>query len=113
MAGRSFLVLGIAAAAMGLPWTTALAHWGAPHWGWGIGPWMLGDWGVWGWFHFIAGSAIRILFIVGLIFALCWLVRAARGDKGASRAMEILKERYARGEIAKEEFERMRRDLLA
>jgi putative membrane protein len=30
---------------------------------------------------------------------------------GSNRALEILKERYARGEITKEQYEEMRRDL--
>jgi putative membrane protein len=39
-------------------------------------------------------------------------VREMASTKGeGSRAMEILKERYARGEITREQYEQMRRDL--
>ena len=32
---------------------------------------------------------------------------------GSSRALEILRERYARGEITKEQFDAMRQDILS
>jgi putative membrane protein len=44
-------------------------------------------------------------------------IQSTKGEKDAvqrgSRALDILKERYARGEINKEQFEEMRRDLLS
>ena len=56
------------------------------------------------------------LLIGGIIVLIASLVRqgpAAEPPRGGrdSRAMEILRERYARGEITQEEFERMR-DIL-
>lgn len=113
MAGTGLLLLGVAAAATAFPLKGVLAHWGGPHWWWGTWPWMSGDWGVWGWIHFLAGIGIKVLFIVALIAALRWLLKAGKRGKGASMALEILKERYARGELSKEDFERMRRDILA
>ena len=53
--------------------------------------------------------------IVGIIFLIRWVVistgtggRAARSEESA---LEILKRRYARGEINKEEFEEKKRDI--
>jgi putative membrane protein len=36
---------------------------------------------------------------------------AGSGSSGEETSLEILEKRYARGEITKEEFERMKRDL--
>jgi len=56
------------------------------------------------------------LLIVGVIVLLRWLAtgpgRRAPPSGGAS-ALEILAQRYARGEIDREEFEQKRRDLGA
>jgi len=49
---------------------------------------------------------------VGVVLVVKWLM----GQGGASRedsALDILKKRYARGEINKQEFEERKRDLLA
>ena len=44
-----------------------------------------------------------------------WLIQSTRSEKseagGGRRALEILEERYARGEIDKAEFEEKRKDL--
>ena len=81
---------------------------------WQMGPDMMGGWGM-GWFGGIFMIVFWILILVGLVFAIRWLVQATgkKGDSGprGSRAMEILKERYARGEIDKAQFEAMKRDL--
>lgn len=56
-----------------------------------------------------------ILILVGLVFFIKWLIqntgRGQTGDAGGNRALESLKERYARGEIDKAEFETMNTDL--
>ena len=81
---------------------------------WGMGPGMMGGWGM-GWFGGIFMILFWALIIIALVFFIRWLVRTSdnRADKGMSqsRALEILKERYARGEIDTEEFEQ-RRHLL-
>lgn len=111
MAGKGFLVLGMAAAAAALLFTNAFSHWGAHYW-WGPGPWPFGGWGLWGWIHPIAGIGLWVLVLMAVMLALRWLLRGAKGrDRGTSAALEIAKERYARGEISREEFERMRVDL--
>jgi len=95
------------------PITTAFAQQGRYD-GWGMGPGMTGGWGM-GWFGGIFMVVFWITILVGLVFVIKWLAQATskKGDAGqrGSRAIDILKERYARGEIDKAQFEAMKRDL--
>ncbi len=56
---------------------------------------------------------MMILFLGATIFLVMWGVRqlTGRDQSSGKRAMEILEERYARGEITDKEFESMRRTL--
>lgn len=68
-------------------------------------------WGFAG-FHMVG----YVLLIVLLVLAVAWFLGRAvtQGGAGATSqksALDILKERYARGEIGKEEFEQKKRDL--
>ena len=83
--------------------------------GWGHGPGMMG-WGFGvGWFGFVMMAVFGAVIIVAIIFLIRWLVVSSRtgshGQKPEETALEILKKRYARGEINREEFEEKRRDL--
>lgn len=67
-------------------------------------------------FHMFGfGAFINIIFWLVLIFLIVAIVRR-REDRGESSnnhsSMDILKERYAKGEINKEQFESMKRDLM-
>ena len=69
------------------------------HWGFGFGHWFFG-----------------ILFWIVVLLILVGLVRViggfgSRGCRRHKTPLEILEERYARGEIEQEEFERRKRDL--
>jgi len=90
--------------------TAALAQWGDNR-GWHMGPGMMGGWGM-GWFGGIFMMIFWVLVLVGLVFLIKWLVQTTnrvKSDAGnGNRALEILKERYARGEIDTAEFETMR-----
>jgi putative membrane protein len=95
-------------------WTRAHAQAGRYR-GWQMGPEMMYGWGM-GWFGGIFSLIFWILIIVGLVFLIRWLIHASKGHPAAqlqngSRALEILRERYARGEIDKQEFEEKKRDL--
>ena len=73
--------------------------------------------GTWGWGHMVVGGLMMLLFwaaVIALIVLIVrWLSGAPRGQRAPSRsALEILEERFARGEIEREEFEEKRR-LLA
>ena len=87
--------------------------------GWACGPSMMG-WGTGG-YGMILGPLIMILVLAMIISAIVLLVRWLGGSWHAAgpprhgppahTALDILKERYARGEIDKEEFEEHRRVL--
>lgn len=67
-----------------------------------------------GWMGF--GGGFMWLFWILLIVIIVWAVKAVAGGGSTSPTheespMEILKKRYARGEIDEEEFERRRKEL--
>ena len=87
-------------------------------------PWMHGF--GFGWGGMIFGGLLTLLFW-GVIIALIVLAVRALSRSGSGQAtpsasapgqardqaLEILRERYARGEISKDEFNSMRQDLTA
>lgn len=70
-------------------------------WHWGYDAWWMG--------------LSMILFWVGVIAVAIWAIRAAdrrsSRDPSVRRALDVLEERYARGEIDDEEFERRKATL--
>lgn len=96
-------------------YSDALAHWGGRR-GWHSGPEMMGGWGF-GWVGMISMLIFWILVIVGLVLLIRLLIQKTRKQaeviSGGSSALDILKDRYARGEIEKEEFEEKKKDLMS
>lgn len=85
---------------------------------WGYGPMAMGGFG------FGFGWILQILFLILIVWGIISLFRYGRymggcgpmrdpGHKhdGNGNAIEILRSRYAKGEITKEEFEKMKKDL--
>ena len=93
-------------------WFAPAAAWAQERtyeWGWGMHP-MWGLWGVWG----IAMMLMMLVFwgvvIAGIVLGIRWLIGQGR-DGRSDTALDILRQRYARGEINKEEFDAKKRDL--
>ena len=78
-------------------------------WGWGWHP-MWEMWGAWGLGMMLFMLLFWILVIVGLVLGIRWLATQGRESR-SDTALEILRQRYARGEINKEEFDAKKRDL--
>ena len=83
-----------------------------------MGPWMMGGWnGSWGW---TGGGAISMiifwaLLIGGVVVLVKWIADSGaagyRLPRSEESAQEILKRRYAAGEITKAEFDQARTDI--
>lgn len=54
-----------------------------------------------------------ILIIVAVIVFVRWLQKSEYGHTHSEKAVDILKERYAKGEIDKREFEEKKKDLTS
>lgn len=81
-----------------------MMHWG-PH---------VSGWGGWTWWG-LGSLLLTLLFVAGVVLLVVLLARSSRGtgqpSAGDDRALEILRERFARGEITPEQFDEMRRIL--
>ncbi len=79
---------------------------------------MMNDWGSGGWgmgFGFLFMLLFWGLVIVGIVALFRWSMvqKTPTGKPHGKSPLEILQERYARGEIEHDEFEQKKRDLEA
>jgi len=77
--------------------------------------WMMSGWGMgYGFFGWLMMLLFLILIIGAVVLGARWLMN--EGKQEVSRKdetpLDILKKRYASGEIDKEEFETIKRDLM-
>ena len=77
------------------------------------GPWAGGGFGIFGMIFMLV---FWVLIIAGIVLVVRWLFEQGRSGGAPSSsgesALDILKKRYARGEIGKEEFDAKKKDLL-
>ena len=70
-----------------------------------------------GWLAMILGVVIHIAFSVMVVLATIWLFRSlfrgAEQYSGDRKAEIILKQRYAKGEISIEDYQRMKKELAS
>lgn len=80
-------------------------------WNGGMGPgWMWGRPGIW----MVIGMLSWVLLIVGVVLLVIWAVlrfTTGRTGKVEESALDILKKRYARGEIGREEYEEKKKAI--
>ena len=82
-----------------------------PHWG------MMGGWG-YGYGNGLAHMIIWVVILIAIIIGIVWLVRllSAKDDRVLPRrraGLDVLEERYARGEINREEYLQKKQDMSA
>jgi putative membrane protein len=82
----------------------------AYEWGWGMHHPMWGLWGIWGFAMMVMMFVFWGVVIAGIVIGMRWFARQGRESK-SDAALEILRQRYARGDINKEEFDARKRDL--
>ena len=65
-----------------------------------------------GWWM-VFGVVLMILFWAGVIWLVVWGIRrmSSHGTGSGQTPLDIAKQRYARGEITKEQFEQIKKDL--
>jgi len=77
--------------------------------------WMMSGWGMgYGLFGWLMMFLFWILIIAAVVLGVRWFIDQGKlkGSSVEETPLDILKKRYASGEINKEEFETMRRGLM-
>ncbi len=72
------------------------------------------NWGTYGWgmgFGWIFMIIFWVMVILGVVYLVQVVVKGGKSMERKETPLDILKKRYAKGEITKEEFERMKDDL--
>lgn len=74
---------------------------------------MFHDFWTWGGYGMVFTMVFWVAVIIGLVFLIKWVVEQSRRPNvfEEESALDILKKRYARGEIEREEFEQKKKDL--
>lgn len=77
-----------------------MMHWGDYAWGWGMG------------FGWLFMTIFWVLVVLGIVYLVRTLAAKEKSGPAEELPLDILKRRYAKGEISKEEYDRIKDDLL-
>jgi putative membrane protein len=106
MRDRNLLVLVAVLAVLGLSFSVVWLR--VEGMGFHMGPWM--EYGEWWWAWWMPLGMVIFFVVIGV--GLYLLIRGFEiRESKADRALEIARERYARGEITAEEFEKIKKSL--
>ncbi|QKY21860.1 SHOCT domain-containing protein (plasmid) [Halolamina sp. CBA1230] len=115
---RSLGLIVVGALALAVVAGMALTHAAVPDammWGWHEGMWNDGHmagWGVRSWGMMLFGLLWMALLVALPVYLVYWLATRSQSDGSTEdSALAVLEERYARGEIDDDEFERRRARL--
>jgi uncharacterized membrane protein len=68
-------------------------------------------WGYYDGWSWLWMAAIMVLFWGGIFAIVVYAIRAFTGPRGTDQAMDVLRRRFASGEITPDEFEKTRKAL--
>jgi putative membrane protein len=87
--------------------------------GYGPGYGMMGGWGYGGYGFGVLHMVFWVVILIAVVVGIVWLVRSMT-SAGArtlparrSAGLDVLEERYARGEVNRDEYLQKKRDILA
>ncbi len=67
-----------------------------------------------GWLGMIIGMVVHLAFVGLIVLAVIWMFRAVfpgKSDDSTPASLEILKQRFAKGEISRDEYQQLKQDL--
>jgi putative membrane protein len=75
---------------------------------------MMGYYGGFSWIGMIIHFVVTLAVIIGLVLLVAWVIRKAGSTSaaaGGQTAREIARSRYAKGEITRDEYQQILKDL--
>ncbi len=70
--------------------------------------------GALGWLGMVIGMVVHLAFIGLIVLATIWMFRAVfpgKRDSNTPASTEILRQRYAKGELSRDEYRQLKQDL--
>ena len=68
-----------------------------------------------GWLGMVIGMVVHLAFVGLIVMAAIWMFRAVfQGNRNSDTpaSLEILRQRYAKGELSRDEYQQLKQDLV-